>query len=542
MVDEKSAESPMLDTDPMAYEMAGGDEISIRDLLNRLWFHRASIFVWSLAIAVVVVFVGGLVFLLQSRTESGSLSFRLDFAGVENGEYPSGLRFSTKDIISVPVLTQVYKNGRLGTYMKFDEFKGAMSVVPTNDRLKLLEYEYAAKLSDRKLNIDERERIEKEYQEKRLAAMEPVYSLRFSYESRFFRLPRELVAKLLNDTLRTWADYADRTKGAIQYEFAIISPNIINKKLFDSEDYLVNIDMMIATIKRIRDNIGQLKTVPGWENVRGGRDQLSLTDIDYLLSDLVSVYLKPLNSMLYNRGISKHRGLALNFVKNQIFELNLKKREAISQKKVYRESLKNYLLKGESEQANGPSGTRISPMIAESSSAIPAMIPQFGADFLNNLIELGQERSDARFRQEVTEQAIEAGINEVEAESEIRYYMSMLNALENGDMSNNLDPILKEAAKKKANLILKKAYQEILDSIKGVNAIYQDLLLHYLEPQSVLYTILEPAIIKSTKAVSAKRTIMFLALAWFLLEAILLVSVLVCTKDSRHIEHQMQAS
>jgi len=538
MLNEKPAKSSAVDMDRM--EMINElDEISIQDLLKRLWLRRAGIALWSLAIFVSVFFAGGLVFLLQERTESGMLCFRLDFSDVENGKYPSGLPFSTEDIISVPVLTRVYQNNGLQAYMEFPEFKAAMSIVQTNDRIRLLRYEYAAKLSDRKLKMAERQQLEKEYQEKKNAAMGPVYLLRFSYQSRFFRIPRELVAEVLNDTLSVWAEYAAQTKGAIQYEIALASSNLMEENSLSSEDYLVIIDMMLSTIKRVQNCIDEIKTIPGYELVRVGKRQISVMDIEYRLLDLVNIDLKPLNSLLCNEGISKNRNLALSFIKNEIFERSLQKQEAISQKKVYRESLKNYLLKGESVQANSGTETRISPMIGESSAGIPAMIPQFGADFLNSMIELGQERSDARFRQEVTELAIEAGIKEVEAESQISYYKSMLNAMGNDEDFSKIDSSMDEAARIKTESTLKKAHDEISNSIKVLNTVYQDLLIRYLEPQATLYSLLEPAIIKSTKAVSAKRILMAMVLAWFLLEAVVLIGYLGFTKDNQHIRSQV---
>ena len=299
------------------------------------------------------------------------------------------------------------------------------------------------------------------------------------------------------------------------------------------------IDMMLSTIKRVQNCIDEIKTIPGYELVRVGKRQISVMDIEYRLLDLVNIDLKPLNSLLCNEGISKNRNLALSFIKNEIFEHSLQKQKAISQKKVYRESLKNYLLKGESVQANSGTETRISPMIGESSAGIPAMIPQFGADFLNSMIELGQERSDARFRQEVTELAIEAGIKEVEAESQISYYKSMLNAMGNDEDFSKIDSSMDEAARIKTESTLKKAHDEISNSIKVLNTVYQDLLIRYLEPQATLYSLLEPAIIKSTKAVSAKRILMAMVLAWFLLEAVVLIGYLGFTKDNQHIRSQV---
>lgn len=508
------------------------DEISIKDLLTRLWSRRSVIFIWTLAIILVIGLVGGAVYLLQARTKEAELRFELRFAGVEKGAYPNGTPFSTGDIISAPVLTQVYEENNLSPYMDFSQFKGSVSIIQTNDAIRLLEYEYAARLSDRKLSVDDRERMEKEFQKKKKDAMAPIYSLRFEYKREVASIPEGVVAEVLNDILRVWADYADRVKGAIEYRMAIVSPNVLDKQALDSEDYLVTIDMMLEAIDRIDKNIGEMLDIPGSNTIRVGEAQTSLNDVQYRLVDLAQIYLKPLTSLIYNSGIYRKKELGEGFIKNRLFELNLEKAGAVSKKGVYDESLKKYVLKGGDGYSEGGLLSKTPPVIAESPSGVPAMIPQFGADFLNSLIQLGQERSDAQFRQEITQNAIDAGIKEVEIDVKARYYKNMLNKITSMGNKGEIASF-GNVPKQRADTVLKKAYLQMLDSINCVNAVYNALFKHYLIPDCTLYNMLEPVITKTSTPLSARRMVMFMVLAGVLLEGMLLIGVLAATPAGR---------
>jgi len=291
--------------------------------------------------------------------------------------------------------------------------------------------------------------------------------------------------------------------------------------------------MMLEAIARLDQNIVALSVIPGSKTLREKGSQLSLKDIKYRITDLKDIYLKPLTNLIYQAGIYREKNLSVGYIHNRLFELNLQKAEAASKKKVYEDSLEKYVLKGGDTATENTSSLRTSSLLAESSAGIPAMIPQFGADFLNNLIELGQERSDANFRQEIIGQGMVAGIQEVETENKMKYYEGMLNEIsrETGGQGESIKN--KDFAKQTAKTVLEMAYNELLNSIKQINNIYQDLFERYLQPDCMLYTILEPVINKTDRPLNVQRIFMFLVLAWFLLEGMLLAAVLIFTPASR---------
>ena len=108
---------------------------------------------FSVAVTVLIIVLAGFIYLGQVRQQVTSLKFKLDFKGVEENRYPNGMKFSTSDIVSSEVMDQVYKQDNLKKYMDFSDFKAAITITQTNDKLKFLEFEYAGKLSNRKLDV-----------------------------------------------------------------------------------------------------------------------------------------------------------------------------------------------------------------------------------------------------------------------------------------------------------------------------------------------------------------------------------------------------
>ena len=153
------------------------DEINLKDIILTLWGYRVKNVVISMAITLVIIAAGSFAYLCQQKRSVAKLQIRLDFEGVEKNQYPNGMKFSTSDILSMPVLNRVYKEDNLEEYVEFPVFKAGLSVIQTNDAIRFLEYDYAAKLSDNKLNVDQRKRLEVEFLEKKRNALVPVYTL-----------------------------------------------------------------------------------------------------------------------------------------------------------------------------------------------------------------------------------------------------------------------------------------------------------------------------------------------------------------------------
>lgn len=509
------------------------DEISLGDLFSTIWRARGRIAVYTLAAGLVILAIIVGVYFFQEKEYIVKQEFRLEFTGADQNKYPNGLQFSTADILSTEVLDKVYRQNDLGKYMKFSDFKAGLAVFQMNDRLRLLEFEYSQRFSEKNLSMENRQRLEQEFLEKKKALMVPVYSLTFIQGGRAGSIPDNVAAKVLQDILREWSVFAERVKGANKFQLELVSPNVLKKEDIEAEDYLVATDILRVMTRRVSKDLEALAGLPGAMVVRVGDQGISLSDLRYRLQDLERFKLNPLLGLIRQTAVSKHPEFTLGYLQNQIFDLKLKTEQAAANVAIYENSLNQYIQKS---RGSGLSPAQGEGMPGPSSqqgmfSNVPAMIPQFGESFLDSLVQMAQENSDAMFRQTITKNVIDVGLEKVELEFQARFYEDMwtkINLQINGEQakSDNDAAFLTLAAER-----IEKTQQEIFDglmnSIKDLNLLYDSLSRSSLNPDAVLYSVTSPALFSVEKPVSAKRLVMFAVLGMFLCVGVILLTVLV---------------
>jgi len=508
------------------------DGINLKDIILALWGYRVKIIVISMAITLVIIAAGSFKYLGQQKRSVAKLQVRLDFEGVEKNQYPNGMKFSTSDILSMPVLSKVYKEDNLEEYVKFRVFKTGLSVIQTNDSIRFLEYDYAAKLSDKKLNVDQRKRLETEFLEKKRGALVPVYTL--LWDTSGVSIPSDIIAKVMNDIMQTWTEYAIRVKGADMYQVSLVSRNVLSKEDIENEDYLIGVDILRLGIKRVKNDINKLMAIPGARTFKTGKDRISLVDIDYRLTDLENFKLSPLGGLIRHTGISKDVELSRAYLLNRIFELNRKNEEAVGNAKVYENSMNKYM-----QLAAGIVPTLGSATSVPSSSRsgmtgnVPAMIPQFGSSFLTSLIEMAQESSDAKFRQDITQKIIDAGLKRVEIDGELKYYQLLLKQLTTPESVGKSTEKFIEYSKVKIKNTMDNVFTSLMRSIDEINNIYPELSKVNLNPASVLYTVTQPEYMVVETPIKAKKIMMYMILAWILAEGMLIFLMLAVRSFTR---------
>ena len=152
------------------------DEI-LQPLLKTLWRYRQVI---SLAVAGVMgIFVVVMLaaYASQAVERLGTLEFRLLFEGASQGQYPNGIPFSSAEITSTPVLTEVFETNEFERYGSYDDFDNSIFVLQSNPEFELLSYEYQAKLAASGLSPVDRAGIEEEFQTRRDSLTDPRFSL-----------------------------------------------------------------------------------------------------------------------------------------------------------------------------------------------------------------------------------------------------------------------------------------------------------------------------------------------------------------------------
>ena len=481
------------------------DEISLKPLLRTLWLYRQVI---SLAVAgvmacFVVAMLAAYVFLPAERL--GTLEFRLLFDGADQGQYPNGAPFSSAEITSTPVLTEVFETNDLERYGSYEDFNNSIFVLQSNPELEILSYEYQVKLAASGLSPVDRRRIEDDFRTRRQSLTDPRFSLTLREDARVARMPPSLVSKVLDDTLATWARQADERKGALRYNIPVFSKNILRRDLIEAEDYITGIDILRAQVRRIIANIDEIATLPGAAVIRIDDGRTSLAEIRVNLEDVLRFQIQPLVGMIRTTGLSRDPESLARYIDDQLFQISLERAEVETRVVAVQESLRAYMLQRGAVPEAGAGGA-----IPRPAPGGEAMMPQLGESFLDRLVEMSTMNSDIEYRQRLTDRIIEESVAVAALEREQAYYEDLSRSV--ADLGPRSTDAGRESELTIINARFQGAFDQVVVAVDQVNAIYEELSTHNLNPTTLLYTVTAPFTMRTERALSLRTAVLYGAL------------------------------
>jgi hypothetical protein len=482
------------------------EELSL-PLVVTLWSHRRTIAVAMAITAICCVIAAILAYVLTPQERVGSLAFQLTFEGADRGEYPNGTKFSSAELVSTPVLSEVFNANDLQRYITFQKFKDAMFVLQTNRDLELLSYEYESKLSDSKLGPVDRARLEEEFRKKRESLSSAGYSLNIRRREGLVKIPNSLLSKILQDTLSTWARQAADTKGATRYNIAVLSKNALQKDYLASEDYIIAADLLRTKVERILKTVFEMSEVPGASAVRMGPDKIGLADLRANLEDLNRFKVEPLISVIRETGLSRNPTRMAEYFESRLFDVQLARTETTQRIKSVQDAMREY------EQP----GTSVGAALTERSGS--SVTPQLSESFIDELVKLSTKSIDIDYRQKLTKRIIDDGMVLAELNRQAEYYESMRKSF--ASVRARADAAIASDLTRRTN----QAFDEIARSLDQVGAFYALLSQQNLNPDTVVYTVTTPFLVRTTAALSFTALILD---AFVVLLVALIVTVLVC--------------
>ena len=491
--------------------------VSLAPLFQTVWLYRQIIAaaVAGILLLTLVGLVGVMVWTGGERI--GTVPFRVMFDGAEKGTYPNGLPFSTAEIVAAPVLTEVFEKNELKQYGRYEHFKDAVSILQANEAIQLLTLEYQAKLSETRLTAAERTRLEDEFRRKRESLRDPQYSLNLRRRERFRAMPNPLVEKVLTDILDTWAQQAAERRGAVRYNIPTFSRNILQLDTLLSEDYTIGVDIVRSKVDRILRSVDQIASIPGAQVIRVGENRISLPEVRAGLEDIVRFNLQPLLAFIRASALSKDPRSLSSYVETQLFQIRLSREQAASGVLRLQEALRDYVLQrgGLTMTDRGPAGG------TGGSSAQPggvgALMPQLGESFLDRLVELSTQNNDIQYRQDLTDRIIRESVVVAILDKELAYYAELSRSVKGiGAGAGSASRTAAETVTRR----LKEAMAGITTAVDQLNAIYEEISKHNLNPSTLLYAKTRPFTVRTVRAIGLRSAALVLLLV-FLLSVVL---------------------
>lgn len=460
--------------------------MSISHFVRTLHAYAPAIILSVSAIAVLYVIAAIALYVFSPTQRITSQKFRLDFDGASEGRYPNGLKFSSTDLTSTPILLKVFEDNHVDQFrVTFQEFSRSIFVLEANLEYERMAAEYQARLTDPKQSAIDRERVMREWQAKAAAIAKNDYSLNWVRTHDTAGVPESLVKKVLVDTLRDWAQYAQNEQHVLKYRLTVFSPQIVDSSSADGE-LIVAIQELRAKVYKVLENIDLLREVPGSELVRSS-DGISLEEIRLRLEEIVRFHLEPLTGRVSTSGLVTNRTATLRFLESQLAYDQRHLKAVQDNASTIRESFAVYSLdqRGFSPDTS-PARDPSRPPVQRSEN----VMPQISDTFLDRLVTLTSQASDIQYRQKLVDDyrlASQAVIPEQEAVSYDQEVLAQIKdtarapgSLQAADARRELDA----------------AQAEVKQLLGRVRNIY-DSISNNLSPSKELFTMTAPPVVRT---------------------------------------------
>jgi len=466
--------------------------LSVSHVVHVLRAYAPAIILATLAVEVASFIVSLLLYLTAPAQRITTQPFRLDFKGAANGEYPNGLKFSSAEIVSGPILLRVYHDNNLERFTDFNSFSRSIFVLEANAEYETLAADYRNRLADTRLSPVDRERLQRDWEAKSAAIKKNDYSINYLRTEKTSQIPESVVRKVLSDILSGWAAFSIHEQHVLSYRMAVLSPNLLASSDAEDGDFIIALQVLREKMFRVANNVRALGELPGAELVRTPKDQISLEEIRVRLEEITRYRIEPLTSLVRSNGLIQNPAATLRYLESQLAYDQRSLQWTQDQAKAIRDSLSVYAMSDRSAMPD--SVVTAAPQPANDKSRASSESVVMNDSFIDRVVTMVNQSGDMQYRQKQVDDYKSASQAIIPAQLAVDYDKQVIDfvrgaapAAGNGATAEHV----------RAQIAATQA--EVRKLVQQVNEIYEQVSRN-LNPSTELYALTAPP------SVHAERT------------------------------------
>ncbi len=364
-------------------------ETSLRDLADSILATRNRVILALITLTTLYWSVVAVMSLALPPVHTYATRILYTFSEIDQGAYPNGTPFRIGDLVAPSVLNKVYDKHGIGQFIDQQEFIDSFSIVPHTPARDIVIEKYAVNLPKTAAELEERQqRLTEELTEISFRAAE----LRFTTIG-LPKMPDTLLQKAIWSVPIEWNDHRVRELAVLEFDKPMYTASTVNRAILSTLDYLIAFEMILDRVRRVKDNVNELSTLPNSFLIIDEESGYSLADLSLALDDMVNYRIAPLMNPVRSLGISKDREAVSLYFENVYLDLERESALLSDKLKNVRLSYSDYLSQD------------IKDDVARSSASPGAptgtMIPQFGAEFIDRIVDMTNAGADIEYRQEL---------------------------------------------------------------------------------------------------------------------------------------------
>lgn len=390
------------------------DEIDLKDLIIPLW--RAKFFILLMgslvSMALVVFYLGG--FVLQ-KSSHATLQLQFNFKGVATGKFPNGSNFSPLELISTPVLTQVYQQLQTPNF-SYADLQAAVTLTPNFLGAESIENVVTSLIAkDKGLSVDDFNLALDKYTQTLSSSSKTHVSL--SLDLALVAGNFATAQSILTNIPAVWAQQALQDRGVLAIATQPLSRSLSTNL---SEDLLVKINLLSDAHLLLSQQAESLQQSQ-FSSITDPETGRTVTDVQHLLSVEGKYKIAILKEMIIKSGVGVDSPAWYHdFRAARLGKLERESSRLVRMVAVYDDALTQF-----SQAKDATQNPRTSMANSPSSGQIYA--PQLSDGLINSLLELGSSMSDPAFRKQLIERKIDISSQLQSILSEIEFYQTPAN-------------------------------------------------------------------------------------------------------------------
>jgi hypothetical protein len=326
--------------------------------------------------------------------------------------------------------------------------------------------------------------------------------------------------KVLDGILARWAEQT-KEKGALLHEINILTPSVILSDTINTQTVLIRYDLLRRHVSRVLGQIATISRLPGAGTARVGDQNVSLSDLETSLDDLLAFQLNPLIRRRLVQSLPPAE-IALNllYLEDRIAELSRGRSIAEQRREQLQEVLQSF-------QPGEPG-----PQSGDIAGQTPGASVQLNNSFLDRLMDIAGRSGALEYRRELSDRIIEAGNQRLTIDRDISFYEDTLRVLRTSQSRSAAAALRTETAGAGNHMTFDKLQDRVVEILALANQAYEEISTQNLNPRARLYELTSGLSVGSTRAVSVPR-ILATAGGWFVLVGIVLIGGVATWQASR---------
>lgn len=436
------------------------DEIDLRDIVLPLWQAKWRILLWGVLFALVigVYQLGGIAL---DKSDKAQMQVHFNFTGASSGIYPNKTQFSPLELVSDPVLSEVYSRHFDG--VTYTEFTQALTLTPSFVGAGELEQVITSLAAqDKGLSVTEFNDAVSAYskgltsQSKTNATMTLDLSLVNGNLSK--------ASAILTDIVDTWATQAISVRGVLNLNKPAIQSQIIT---MTDDELLIKVNILSDTHQLLADTVRSYNTDPQLRAISDPSSSLTLADLSHLLSTEGKYKIAILKELIIKSGIGMDNAVWYEgFREARLGKLERERDSLERMVTVYDDALAQFNQQQDLQ-------AQPNPMQAQSSTQIYS--PQYSNDLVNSLLQLGSKMADPEYRKHLLEEKIKLSSKLQLVITEIEFYQSANVSTQSTLDTEKIDQLINNSSTKMAS---------INDALSGITKVANE---RYLADNGQLY-------------------------------------------------------